>query len=198
MVDFNPETPAQKGFTFEDLKSEIEAGYPVLIFLQDYTVRNRALSGMAKANPEIHGMLAYGYLDDPSFGVQYVFCKTSWGIGEQYYQWSAAPWVSNGRPGENLSVRGVIGFHPSPRIRSIRRNGGSLTLDWEGPASSVTDRATGLTEVVHRFVIEQTSGLDGRAWTRVGEPTTKRTVAVPAPAGASEFFRVRLLALGEQ
>ena len=43
------------------MQAEIDAGYPVLVFLQPYNELYRSLSGMPKANPEIHGMLIYGY-----------------------------------------------------------------------------------------------------------------------------------------
>ena len=61
LADFNPTVPPGKGFTFDDLRAEINAGYPVLIFLQNYTELFRSIPGMERANPEMHGMLAYGY-----------------------------------------------------------------------------------------------------------------------------------------
>src|SRR2546425_12718378 len=37
LTDFNPNVDAGRGFTFNDLKAEIDSGYPVLLFLQSFT-----------------------------------------------------------------------------------------------------------------------------------------------------------------
>src|SRR5690606_9578639 len=51
LADFNPSVPDGKGFSFEDLKAEINAGYPVLLLLQHHDNMSRALPGNMRANP---------------------------------------------------------------------------------------------------------------------------------------------------
>ena len=191
LTDFNPQTPAGKGFTFEDLKAEINAGYPLMVFLQDYNEYSRNLPGMARGNPEIHGMTIYGYQEFPEFGVNYVYCRTSWGSGgaDRMYSWGPDNWVP--LPGGiGLSPRGVIGFRPKPRIRSIERSAGELTIHWDGPSSLVRDAIAGTTTSVHRYVVERSTTIGG-ARTAVGPATTERTITV-TDSGQSAFFVVRL------
>ena len=63
LADFNPTIPAGSGFTFDNLKAEINAGYPVMLILQKYNEFSRPLSGMPRANPMVHAMVAYGYVE---------------------------------------------------------------------------------------------------------------------------------------
>ena len=194
LTDFNPNVPPGAGFTFEELKSEINAGYPVLVFLQNYVEKYRGITNtvpMARANPEIHGMLIYGYKEYPDFGVNYVYCRTSWGIGDGItYSWGPDPWLSD--PGEGLALypRGVIGFHPRPRIRSIQRSGNELTITWDGPSSQVRDVIANTTTPVHRYQIEKTASLTPPSWERVGSPTTDRTITITDLSGDAAFYRV--------
>ena len=46
LTDFNPEVPPGKGFSFQDLKAEIDAGYPVLLFLQRSSEKSRLIRSM--------------------------------------------------------------------------------------------------------------------------------------------------------
>src|SRR5688572_13981030 len=87
LVDFNPETPAGRGFTFEDLKAEILRGNPVLLMLQNPGEMFRNLRGMPRANPNIHAMLAHHFVvtDDGRQLVQY---RTSWASGEASDSWA--------------------------------------------------------------------------------------------------------------
>jgi hypothetical protein len=195
LADFNPRTPTGSGFTFEDVKAEINAGYPLLVFLQDYNQFSRNLPPMAKANPEIHGMLIYGYQEYPELGVNYVYCKTSWASGDRiFYAWSASPWVSDLTV--NLAVRGVIGYRPKPRIRNIRRTAGQVTIDWEGPSSQLRDAVAQTTTPVHRYQIEKTTALTG-PWTPVNTPVTELTSTFADCCDQAVFFRVRLLGSNE-
>ena len=135
-ADFNPDIPIPgNGFGYNDLKAEIDAGYPVLVFLQNYPEKSRPMGGMARANPSIHGMLAIGYYVDDS-GTQFVRARTSWSLGDQYYRWTSASWVS----WTPLPVRGVIAFHPLPRILSFETKGEEITFRWEGPDAEVFDQ----------------------------------------------------------
>jgi hypothetical protein len=189
LIDFNPETPSGRGFTFDDLKAEINAGYPLLVFLQDYTSKSRPLFPMQRANPEIHGMLIYGYLEYPEFDLNEVHCMTSWGYAAEY-TWGPDPWLSGG--GYNMSLRGVILFRPKPRIRSIQQNGAELLIAWDGPSSQLHDAAAQTTTTVHRYVVERTSSLSQPLWEQIGSSTTDRNMTISDASGSSGFFRVRL------
>ena len=188
LADFNPETPAGAGFTYEDVKAEIDAGYPLLVFLQPANQTSRALSGMPRANPEIHGVIIYGYQEYPEFGAQLVYVHTSWGVGSELQGWTATPWLGIG-----LSVRGVIGFHPKPRVRKISREQTSITLEWDGPHSRLYDVLEGATDNVHRYQIQRSTTLAPNSWTDVGSTTTTLSSTFTDTAGSSAFYRVKLL-----
>lgn len=192
LADFNPQTPSSKGFTFEDVKREIDAGYPLLVFLQDYNEFYRSFSGMPRGNPEIHGMLIYGYQEFPQFGVNYVRCRTSWASGDEaIYAWTAQAWVPG--PGVNLAVRGVIGYRPKPKVARIDRAGSQVTISWQGPSSHLHDVFAQTTTPVHRYVVEKSSAPAGAPWTTVGAITTELSSTFPADAAATAFYRVKLL-----
>jgi hypothetical protein len=192
LTDFNPHTPSGTGFSFEDLKAEINAGYPVLVFLQDYNQFYRSFTGMSRGNPEIHGMMVYGYRENPDFGVNYAHCRTSWASGDDiYYAWGPAPWVPG--PGVNLSVRGVIGYHPKPKIRSITRKGTEVTMSWDAPSSQLYDSLAMTSNSVHRLQIQRSATVNPSAWVNVGSPTTARTLTFTDCCKSSAFFRVWLL-----
>jgi hypothetical protein len=187
-ADFNPETPAGAGFTYEDVKAEIDAGYPLLVFLQPANQTSRALAGMPRANPEIHGVLIYGYQEYPEFGAPLVYVHTSWGTGSELQGWTATPWL-----GLSLSVRGVIGFHPKPRVRKITREQTSITLEWDGPHSRLYNVLEGTTDSVHRYQIQRSTTLAPNSWEDVGSPTTTLSLTFTDVAGSSAFYRVKLL-----
>lgn len=190
LTDFNPHVPEGKGFTFEDLMAEIDAGYPVLLFMQPFNRNSRNLLGMTNANPNIHGMLAYGYYIDPS-GDRFCLYRTSWGSGDnQLSQWNDDNWTPKGQL--NLPLRGVIGFRPKPQIMETEFAGNDLTLRWHGPDSEVLDRVQGGTRKVHYYVIERAEQIDG-TYTPITEPTTGREATVPLGTTPSGFFRVKLV-----
>jgi hypothetical protein len=189
LVDFNPSVPPGNGFSFQDLKAEIDGGYPVLLYLQRYDQMFRSLPGMERANPVMHGMLAYGYYagDD---GAEYVRYKTSWGSSGQntLSPWSAVPWQAD------LPVRGVIGFRPLPKITELVHKGGSLTIQWEGPASVLTNMVTRTATPLHWYQIEKATRLDPPDFVAITEPTDERRITLSdCCTDEAAFFRVRLL-----
>jgi hypothetical protein len=186
----NPNNPGTNGFTFEDIKAEINAGYPLMVFLQPVNQTSRSLPGMTRANPAIHGVLIYGYQEYPEFGAQLVYLQSSWGNSSIYpFQgWTSTPWLSTG-----LSVRGVIGFRPKPRIRSISRNGNSIALAWDGPSSQVFDNLAQTTTPAHRYQVQRSTTLSPPDWTDIGAPTTVLTSTFTEPGGTSAFYRIKLL-----
>jgi hypothetical protein len=188
LADFNPEKPSTNGFTYEDVKAEINAGYPLMVFLQPTNQTSRALSGMPRANPPIHGVLIYGYQDYPEFGAPLVYIHTSWGIGYAFQGWTSTPWLNLG-----LSVRGVIGFRPKPRVRSIQRDGNSITLQWDGPSSQLFDNLAQTTTPVHRYQVQRSTTLSPDSWTDIASSTTDLSSTFTDPGGNSVFYRVKLL-----
>ncbi len=189
LTDFNPTVPVGRGFTFANLKAEIDAGYPVLLYLQNFTEYSRSIPGMTNANPPIHGMLAYGY--EEKWGVQSVYYRTSWGDGHGgdflFSAWTSAVWQVG------LPVRGVIGFHPRPKIRSATRAGGQVAISWDGPSAQLKDEIAGTTTTVHLYQLERATSLSTRDFESVGTTTTDRTITVPETAGETLFYRVSLL-----
>jgi hypothetical protein len=183
----NAKCPPGQGFSFADVVAEIDAGYPLLVFLQNPNANSRSLSGMPRANPLIHGMLIIGYQVYDGFGTN-VYVRDSWGGGLQTRNWSSASWVG----GTSLPVRGMIGYRPRPRIRKLTVNGGTVTLAWDGPSSEVYDVITGVTAPVHAYQIEWSPTLAPADFQPVGPSTYDRTLTVPDP-GSPGYFRVRLL-----
>jgi hypothetical protein len=188
LTDFNPNTPAGKGFTFEDLKAEIDAGYPVLLFLQPSSENSRALGSMSRANPPIHGMLAYGYGTGEA-GEQLVRYRTSWGSGpaQELSFWSASPWQAG------LPVRGVVGFHPLPKITSVTVSNGNVTVAWDGPSAQLYDRVAMTTTELHSYEVQKATSLSLMDFTSVTAPTTAHSATIENCCGTTAFFRVRLL-----
>lgn len=190
LADFNPRVPTGKGFKFEDLKREIDQGYPVLIFLQDSTL-SRPLSGMPKANPQIHGMMIYGYADSPSVPFREVYYRTSWGYGEHAHEWVSDAW-------ENLfPPRGFIGYRPKAKITRVTRNGNNLTFTWHAPSSTmeVSDVSGTSTVNVHRYQLYRTSSLGSPSWKPVGSITTSFSTTITETSTA--FYKLRVLHPGE-
>ncbi len=188
LTDFNAERSTTAGFTYEDVKREINAGNPVLCFLQRPGVYHRP-SGV---NPEIHGVMIFGYFSDPFNAIEKgVLIKTSWGSGFDpdnpglaAQQWTGSAWLGL------YPVRGVIGFRPKPKIHSIARASGQITIAWEGPASYLRDYfASSISGPLQRYVVQQTGSLTLEDWKTVAGPTTNRTVTFPEPTSNS-YYRV--------
>lgn len=196
LVDFNPAVPAGHGFTFNDLKAEIDAGYPVLFFLQLYNEMSRDLPpidgapGMARANPDIHGILAYGYYitDD---GSQYVRYRTSWGDGNTILaRWSAIPWI----PSLGLPVRGAIGYHPLPKITKVTPGPGTLTIAWDGPSPVLSNAVTQTAIPLASYVVKKSSSANPAVFEPVSAPSLDQSVTLTNCCNDSTgFYRVELL-----
>jgi hypothetical protein len=185
LADFNPHTPSGKGFTFGDLKAEIDAGYPVLLFLQNYDELFRSLAERSHVNPDMHGMLAYGYYETDG-GAAYVRYRSSWASGDNCFGfWGPQGWEAN------LPLRGVIGYHPLPRITQNSLAGGNLTLQWDGPAAVIIDARRGITRFAQGYVVEMTSTLTVPNFAPVSPTITNRNWTItnaPSPA----YYRVKL------
>jgi hypothetical protein len=187
LTDFNTNTPGGRGFTFEHLKAEIDAGYPVLLFLQEFDKNSRSLPGMSRANPEIHGMLAYGYLIADG-GQNIVRYRTSWGSGnERYAEWNASLWEGI------LPVRGVIGYHPLPKITGITRTNGNVTITWDGPSSQLYDVGAGTTTDLHWYEVQRATSLNPPNFVSIISATTDHSATIQDCCTGTAFFRIRLV-----
>jgi len=186
LTDFNPDKPADKGFTFEDLKAEIDAGYPVLLFLQTFGQFSRTVNSATNVNPSIHSMLAYGYYISDS-GSNYVRYRTSWASGPNVLSgWGPQSWQAY------LPVRGVIGYHPIPKIRQCSLVDGNFVLTWDGPAADLYDSTSGTTNRVHGYVVEMSHSVSAPSFSEVSPVLTTNVFTLlnpPTPA----YFRVRLV-----
>lgn len=184
LADFNTNKPAGTGFTFEDLKAEIDAGYPVLLFLQSNQWA-RTVGGYTNVNPLIHSMLAYGYYITTANYVRY---RTSWASGPNSMSlWGPQNWQAG------LPLRGVIGYHPLPKIKAATLSPeGDMSLRWDGPASDVCDAILRTTNRVHGYVVQMSTSLDPPAFSPVSSVLLTNTFTVtncPSPA----YFRVELV-----
>ena len=188
LTDFNPTVSGGRGFTYSDLKAEIRAGRPVLLFMQPAGELSRSVAGVSGVNPGIHGMLAYGYWVNDD-GTEYVRYRTSWARGDQMLSpWTAAPWL----PGTlDFPLRGVIAYQPLPRIRSIRREGAEVVIAWDGSVATVRDGVSGERWQAQRFVVERAATPDAAVWTPVSDPLEAREFRGSVPAGENVFYRIR-------
>ena len=188
LTAFNPRCPLGQGFTFAQLKAEIDAGYPVLAFLQSYNANSRSLSGMPKANPLIHGMLIFGYQWYEGYGTN-VYVRDSWGGGFQTRNWSSISWVG----GSTLPVRGIIGYRPKPRIRSITLSSTNVVVSWDGPSSQLYDDLMGTATPTHYYQLEKSSTLSPPDFQPVGDVTNGRTLSILDCCNTTAYYRVQLL-----
>lgn len=188
LADFNPEiTGPGTGFSFADVRAEIDAGYPLIVQMQGRNTYHRAMGTMLRANPEIHAMLIYGYY--VTGGKQYVRVRTSWGSGDNVlHEWRDMSWV-----GQSLPVRGVLGFHPRPQIVASERAGDRLTLRWVGPDAEVFDATTAETRRAHWYVVERATALAPDQFVEVSPPTTAREWEGSSCCPGSVFYRVKLV-----
>lgn len=191
LSDFNPQVQPGEGFSFADLKAEIDAGYPVLLFMQPFDEFSRTVAGKPHLNPEIHAMLAYGYVEEDDGG-QYVRYRTSWASGDnQFSRWIGDNWTPDGTL--NLPLRGVICFRPRPSLQHISRTGSNVTITWHGPASELRDELAETETPLHWYVVEQASSPDSASFQQVTQPTTQHQATVSVGESASAFFRVRIV-----
>ncbi len=191
LIDVNLETPAGSGFTFEDLQAEIRAGYPVLIWLQDPYRKSQPRTQLSHGNPDIHGLLAYGYHID-SDGTRYVRIRTSWATGDyEFREWAFKTWMPN--PSDYLPPRGVIGFRPKPKIIRIAREQGQLRIRWHAPASKLYDAETGTLTQVQLCLLERATSLNPSDFHPATDPTDSQEIVIPEPAGSTAFFRLKIV-----
>jgi hypothetical protein len=187
LTEFNPNKPAGQGFTFDDMKAEIDAGYPVLLSLQQTNAFSRNMGGATNVNPAIHSMLAYGYYINDA-GTRYVKYMDSWAGGPNRLSvWGPQIWQAS------LPVRGVVSYHPLPKIRqfSLTSDGG-LSLRWDGPQSDLYDSTAGGIRRVHGYVVEMSPSLEAPVFSEISSVLLTNAFVVsncPSPA----FFRVKLV-----
>lgn len=187
LTDFNPGAEIGRGFTFEDLKAEIDAGYPVLLYLQPFDQSFRTFPNLERGNPYIHGMLAYGYRigEDGRRSVRY---RDSWGGGNnKFREWDAREWEAQ------LPVRGVIGFRPLPRITKVLRENGMIQIEWDGPSSVLSDGIEGTATPVHWYSVEKMTSMNPSTFAEVSDVTTERVMVLPDDGEEAALFRVKLV-----
>lgn len=186
LADVNPETPSGTGFTFEDIRAEINAGFPVMLILQEHNVFYRdGLPGMARANPNCHAIVVFGYAvtDGGEAAIQFM---TSWGEGATVRAWNSDLIMAG------LPLRGAITFHPQPKIKKVERTGNFMRVEWEGPNAILQDQLSGITTPAHNYFIERATVLEDSAFSPVTEPASGLDATFAEPQSGQAFFRVRL------
>lgn len=192
LADFNPQVSPGAGFRYADLRAEIDAGYPVLVWLQNYDEYSRPLYEMPRANPNLHGMLIHGYYVDDA-GTERVYVRNSWGDSQwdMFREWKRVSWTPT-LP-VYLPVRGVIGYRPKPRLTEIERGDEVLVLRWQGPSAQLHDVEAGTTRDLHWYVVERRAAVESGEFEPVTEPAVGREATVPLLAEGAAFYRVRLV-----
>lgn len=100
--------------------------------------------------------------------------------------WNTNNWETD------LPVRGVIGFHPLPKIRLWSLAEGNLTLSWDGPASDLYDATLRTTNRVHGYVVEMSATFsppDFQPVSRVVLTNSYTVTNCPSPA----YLRLKLV-----
>ena len=187
LADVNPETPSGTGFTFEDIREEIDAGFPLMLILQQHNVFYRDdLPGMARANPNCHAIIVFGYAVTDG-GDSAIHFMTSWGAGPTVRAWNSDIMFAE------LPLRGAITFHPQPKINKVERTGNFVRVEWEGPNAILQDQLSGLTRPAHHYVIERATVLEDGAFSPVTAPSPGFQATFAEPNSGQAFFRVRLV-----
>jgi len=191
LSDFNTSVPSGNGFRFEDLKSEIDRGYPVLLFMQAFQTYSRTVQGRDHVNPTMHGMLAYGYLIEDD-GTRYVRYRTSWASGDfSFSVWNSDNWTPEGIL--NLPLRGVIGFHPVPTITSATPVSEGLKLQWHAPRSVLFNEGEKTSKQPQSYAVEWSSDIAATTFQPTGIETQELEATVPARSDKAVFYRIRIL-----
>ncbi len=185
LADIWTDTPSGTGFTFQDICREIDAGYPLLLMLQDHVYSNS--SGF---NPDIHGLVICGYYI--SNGVQKVRVRTGWTTDPSSYD--LKPWADEKWYGWFGSwPRGVIGFHPRPKVREMSLSGNTLHVAWDGPQARLYDAVADSTRTLHWYVVQFAQSLTSSAFEVISPATCRLSLNVSNFTHDSGFIRVRHL-----
>ena len=76
-----------------------------------------------------------------------------------------------------MTLRGVILFHPLPKIKSIERANAKITIRWDGPSSTLWDEINQVEVQAHSYTIERATSLGGQ-FVKAGEATTNRELTI--------------------
>lgn len=183
LADVWHDTPAGTGFTFEDLRAEIDAGYPVMLYLQTPGYTNS--TGF---NPGIHAVVAAGY--SVNSGTTNVILR--WGWSALTNQWSTREWTTNCYyTTYNLYLRGVIGFRPKTRLNTVSNDGTVMHFSWDGATGARFDRLNNRTLATHWHVLECTTSLVEQSYTSLSTVTVGRACTVTNDFSGPCFMRVR-------
>ncbi|HIE11464.1 MAG TPA: hypothetical protein EYP62_07610 [Kiritimatiellae bacterium] len=186
LVDIWTDTPPGQGFTFQDVVREIEAGYPLLLMLQDHIYCRT--SGY---NPDVHALVVCGYrvTDD---GLQQVRVRTGWTTDTNAYDlksWAEEKWYS----WFGSWPRGAIGFHPRPQVSSVSRSGATIIISWAGPQARLYDAVADAVITLHWYVVEGSSSLSEPSFKAISPAVSALTLTLTNLADNISFLRVRHL-----
>lgn len=183
------------GFTFADLQREIDAGRPVLLFMQEAGENHRdfrpqGAPGRDFVNPLLHSHVAYGYLIDR--GRKLVRIRDSSAGGDnQFLVWTGAATHVWSR------VRGAVGFHPRPKIVAVQTRDGNVSIQWHGPKSVVESLETKARVQVDRYQVEWSPTVTDSSFRPIGRPTAELNAERPMPSASAAYFRIRPLSPDE-
>lgn len=190
LADVWPDTPAGAGFTFNDLRREIDAGRPLLLFLQE--------NSYARANgynPDIHAFYAVGY-EITAAGVQRVRVRDGWTHNVNFYRvinWNASPFFSVGSI--HLYLRGVIGLNLKASVTNVVMSETEAIFEWLGPQGTVANTVSGEQWSPHWHVVEAADHLGpGHEFVPVSTAAPGHRIDFDLPPeAAAQFYRLRRL-----
>ncbi len=176
LADVYTNTPAGAGFTYEDFKREIDAGFPVLMMLQDNKF-SRPSDGAN--NEEMHGVVGFGYWEIA--GQKFVRNYNSVESDTKF-----TPWDDFSASGF-WPLRGVITFRPKPKVVGAVGQSNQTVLTWHAPRGTIN--IDGSSTEVHGYIV-QAAPQAGGAYTNISGVLQTNRFSVPSPSEDARFYRV--------
>lgn len=191
LLELWPDTPPGAGFTFEDLRREIDAGRPVLLHLQE---TNYSRDGY---NPDIHAVLAVGY-EITAGGARNVRVRFGWTANVNTFDiksWSNTVYLSGDPPASPpLYPRGAIGLNFKSVVTNATIGDGVGTFQWLGPSGVVSNSVAKISWNAIWHVVEAAPAPDARyVPVSTAAPGRRVDFALPTNGPSMKVFRLRRL-----
>ncbi len=160
LLDIWPDTPAGSGFSFEDLRREIDAGRPFILHLQQL-----AYVAGDGYNPDIHAVMAVGY-EITAAGARNVRVRFGWSANVNDFTvkaWSNIVYLNGDPPASPpLYPRGAIGLNFKTVVTNALLSDTGGSFEWLGPSGVVSDSVAKISWNAVWHVVEAAPAPDER------------------------------------
>lgn len=191
LLDIWSDTPTGAGFTFEDLRREIDAGRPVLLHLQELAYARDDY------NPDVHAVLAVGY-EITAAGARNVRVRFGWTANVNVFDikaWSNTVYLYGDPPSSPpLYPRGAIGLHFKSVVTNILIDDGVGAFEWHGPSGVVSDSVAKISWTAIWHVVEAAPSPDARfSPVSTAAPGRRVEFNLPTNGPPTQVYRLRRL-----